>query len=130
VGATLVALPIVILTATWAPWPALVMALLATVAGLWSCPWAIRHFGVKDPSQVVIDEVAGVWLGMALIPPTLWEHAPYATAGLVFVFFRLFDVAKPWPLPILERMPGGWGIMADDLLAGLLAGLCALVVLA
>ncbi|MBA2479083.1 MAG: phosphatidylglycerophosphatase A [Planctomycetes bacterium] len=102
---------------------------LAVVGGLWSAPAAIRRFGVLDPSQVVIDEVAGLWLSLAVVPATHLAADPTLTVVLAVVFFRLFDIAKPWPLNWLEHLHGGWGIMADDLAAGLLAGMLTVAVL-
>jgi phosphatidylglycerophosphatase A len=72
----------------------------------------------KDPSSVVIDEWAGMFLIFALFPVT----AP-ASAALLFVFFRLFDIVKPGPVRWAERLPGAYGVMADDLVAGLMAAL-------
>ncbi|MBA3707959.1 MAG: phosphatidylglycerophosphatase A [Planctomycetes bacterium] len=113
----------------WLPSGLWIGAALATVAGLWSCSAAIRRFAVKDPSQVVIDEVAGLWLALAMVPMTHLTATPLSTLGLAFIFFRLFDIAKPWPLTWLERLHGAWGIMADDLAAGLLAGMLTIAAL-
>lgn len=71
----------------------------------------------KDPRPVVIDEVVGQ--GVALFScPAGWE---WIAGG--FLLFRAFDVLKPWPICRLERLPGGWGIMADDVLAGVFSAL-------
>ncbi|MBF0189772.1 MAG: phosphatidylglycerophosphatase A [Magnetococcales bacterium] len=88
------------------------------VLGVWSAGVTCRVVQRKDPSEVVIDEVAGFLLAMIVAPPG-WG---WMLGG--FVFFRLFDIFKPWPVDVLERLPGGWGIMADDLAAGAYAGLC------
>lgn len=103
----------------------LVMAGVATVIGLAVCPAAMRHFARRDPSQVVIDEVAGTWLAVAVIPALTLGTEPLLAVALAVAAFRLFDIAKPWPVGWLERLPGAWGIMADDLAAGLLAGFLA-----
>ena len=80
--------------------------------GVWSATVAERHLGDVDPAPVVIDEVAGMLITLAFLPVDL-------TGALVgFLIFRLFDVVKPWPSSRLERLPGGFGIMADDALAG------------
>jgi len=71
-----------------------------------------------DPRPVVIDEVCGQLIALFLIP------ADRTALLLAFLLFRLFDIVKPWPIRKLERFPGGWGIMADDVAAGLLARLC------
>jgi phosphatidylglycerophosphatase A len=76
-----------------------------------------RELGRPDPRPVVIDEACGQWIACFLIPPG-WM--PVLAA---FFLFRLFDVWKPFPIRQLERLRGGWGIMADDVLAGIFAGL-------
>ena len=73
--------------------------------------------GGKDPSYVVIDEVAGMLVACFLLPKT-----PGVLAA-AFVLFRILDIGKWFPMKQLERLPGGWGIVADDLAAGLLARL-------
>ena len=75
------------------------------------------HHGTPDPSSVVIDEVAGMWIALMLLPKSL----PVAIAA--FVLFRLLDIVKPQPARILEKLPNGWGIMLDDVVAGLYANL-------
>jgi phosphatidylglycerophosphatase A len=86
--------------------------LLVSVVGVWAATRAERHFGREDPGAVVIDEVAGTLLTLLLIPVGLWG----ALAG--FLVFRVFDIAKPWPVRRFEELPSGLGIMADDLMAG------------
>jgi phosphatidylglycerophosphatase A len=84
-----------------------------TAAGIWAAGAAETLFGRKDASVIVIDEIVGILVTYFALP----------MAGLPvlvgFGLFRLFDIFKP--LPQLERLPGGWGVMLDDLLAGLLA---------
>ncbi len=99
--------------------------LAATVLGVWAAGVCIRVTGIQDPSQVVIDEVAGVWATLLLIPPTVAVASPLTASILAFLLFRVFDIVKPWPISALEHLPRGWGVMADDLAAGLLAGLLA-----
>ncbi len=121
-AAVALALPLLTLIGGEATRWALVAAVaMATVAGIAWSPTASRHFGVEDPSQVVIDEVAGTWLALAVMPGHLLDQ-PVLACGAAFVLFRVFDIAKPWPVTWCEHLPGGWGIMADDLAAGLLAG--------
>jgi phosphatidylglycerophosphatase A len=74
-----------------------------------------RESGRTDPGFVVIDEVAGQWIAL-LFCPVDWRHALIA-----LVLFRLFDIVKPFPVRRLERLPGGWGIVFDDVAAGLYA---------
>ena len=76
-----------------------------------------RLVGEEDPGVVVVDEVVGQWLTLAALPFT----PAVALAG--FVLFRVMDVVKPWPARSLERLHGGWGIMADDVMAGVYAHL-------
>jgi len=76
-----------------------------------------RRLGIKDPGIVVIDEVLGMWVSLLDLPFTLFS----AAAG--FVLFRLMDILKPPPARQLEHLSWGWGIMADDLMAGVYANL-------
>lgn len=91
--------------------------LVATALGFWSAGKAEAHFARRDPGPVVIDEVAGQMLSLLFVPLT----AGTALAG--FILFRIFDILKPFPCRRLERLPGGSGIMTDDLMAGLYANL-------
>jgi phosphatidylglycerophosphatase A len=88
----------------------------ASLLGLWACEIYARAIGNSDPSECVVDELAGQWLACLFAPLTLSGFT------LAFVLFRFFDVTKLWPVSAAERLPGGWGIMTDDLVAGLLAG--------
>ena len=90
------------------------LVILLTVAGIWAGSVMEELFG-NDPSIVVIDEWVGQWLALLLIP-----HG-WIPALLAFGFFRLFDIAKPWIIDRAQRLPHGWGIMADDVLAGIAA---------
>ena len=81
---------------------------------------AEKLFGCKDPSQVVSDEVAGMLLAVMLLPE-LTPDGQLLALGAGFLLFRFFDILKPPPLSTLERLPGGWGILLDDLGAGLVA---------
>jgi len=94
--------------------PALEIGTLAlvTVVGVWAATAAERHFAREDPGPVVIDEVAGTLLTLLLVPVGL------SGALIGFLAFRVFDIVKPWPARRLEHLPGGVGIMADDLMAG------------
>jgi phosphatidylglycerophosphatase A len=106
----------------WAAVPqilAIQVAVIVTVcaAGTWSASIAERHFRKTDPGAVVIDEVAGMLVTL-LLNPVGWGGA---VAG--FLAFRLFDIVKPFPANRLERLPGGLGIMADDIAAAVYANL-------
>ena len=78
--------------------------------------------GAPDPSIVVIDEVVGMWITLFLIPRTIPAYL------LGFILFRAMDIVKPQPARALERIPNGWGIMLDDIVAGLYAN-CTLRIL-
>lgn len=84
---------------------------------------AEARYGRKDPSQVVSDEVAGMALCLMLMPaiPTGWGAV--LSLVMAFVFFRAMDIVKPWPAKGLQDVPGGWGVVLDDLAAGVLAAL-------
>jgi len=102
-------------------WRAVAIAsLAATIVGIWACGAHAKRVGILDPSECVLDEVAGQWI--SLLPVALYfrgqDWRPYVMA---FFLFRLFDILKPWPLSAAERLKGGWGVMADDILAGFIA---------
>jgi phosphatidylglycerophosphatase A len=91
---------------------------------------AEARFGKKDPGQVVADETAGMALVLLFVPPGLLGQPVHAFVWLAgaFVLWRLADIVKPWPANALQRLPAGWGILVDDLVAGLYAGLLMLIV--
>ena len=93
---------------------------LVVMAGVWASGRYAAALGSGDPGAVVVDEVAGQWLALVPLPLDSWWYAA------AFALFRLFDIAKPWPIGWLDRsLGGGLGIMADDLVAGLAAGAVA-----
>lgn len=94
------------------------MAALVYTAGVWFASRAEQALGMVDPGPVVIDEVAGQLITFLFDPAGGWRSLLGA-----FLLFRFFDVLKPFPARRLERLPGGWGIMSDDIVAGLYAGL-------
>jgi phosphatidylglycerophosphatase A len=99
-------------------WPWQLGACLALfVVGTLAATRVAECVGLKDPGLVVVDEVVGQWVTLAALPFTP------ATAVAGFLLFRAMDILKPWPARDLERLPGGWGIMADDLAAGVYAHL-------
>lgn len=93
------------------------VALGLVILGLWAASGAAASFGESDPAPVVIDEVAGMWLALAV-----GGARTAAAVAAAFVLFRLFDIAKPFPIRRLERLDGAAGIMADDIAAGLASG--------
>ena len=84
---------------------------------------AEADFGKKDPGQVTLDEWAGQAVALCWLPLGAGPWGWIVAAGAAFVAFRAFDIIKPPPIRQLEKLPGGWGIVADDLLAGLYANL-------
>ena len=88
---------------------------IAIALGVPGATIAARESASHDPGFVVIDEVAGQWIAL-LGSPADWKHALIA-----LVLFRIFDITKPFPVRQLERLPEGWGIVCDDLGAGLYA---------
>ena len=91
----------------------LALILVFTLLGAWSSTVAERYWG-EDPSRVVIDEVVGQWITLLAVPAVFsWWHVLAA-----FVLFRFFDIIKPLGVRKMENFNSGWGIMADDILAG------------
>lgn len=112
------ALPFAWLLMLYAGSAGLIIATIGVSAlGLWACDSHSHAAGEIDPSECVIDELAGQWLACAFAPLSLGGFL------LAFVLFRIFDILKPWPASSAERLHGGAGIMADDLVAGLMAGI-------
>jgi len=99
-------------------WAYLALVAVLFAVGVWWCGRAARLLGVVDHPAIVWDEMVGFWLAMAAVP----APAGLAWEAAAFGLFRLFDIWKPWPIRLLEHAPGGWGIMTDDLMAGVYAG--------
>jgi phosphatidylglycerophosphatase A len=110
---------LVYLLVWWTGSPVVEVAAIALIfaAGTWAATHAERYFGGIDPGPVVIDEVLGMLVTLALIP------AGWVAALTGFVLFRILDVIKPFPANRLETFHGGFGIMADDAMAGVYANL-------
>ncbi len=90
-------------------------AIISTV-GIWICDKTSKDLGVHDHSGIVWDEIAGYLITMIMVPLTWY----WIIAG--FILFRIFDILKPWPISWLDKkVSGGFGIMVDDILAGLFA---------
>jgi len=85
---------------------------LVTGVGGWAAGRTERLLRRRDPSPVVIDEIAGMWLSVLALPRSFWVLLA------AFLLFRLFDIAKPFPIRQSEKLSGGLGIMLDDLIAG------------
>lgn len=103
----------------------IVLVLISTIGcGVWG-DWAIAHLPARkegDPGAVVLDEFAGQWIALIALPMATLPQALIVLAGQFFLF-RFFDVFKPPPARQLEKLHGGWGIVADDLAAGIYANL-------
>jgi len=123
--------------------PSIAVWLLLALLGVKTSKQVAEFAGVKDPQYVVIDEVSGVHLALILtlapVAPILFlrpedaaTFALYTGMSILnwkfllagFILFRLFDIAKPFPCRHLEKLPAGWGIMADDWMAGVYAAIC------
>jgi phosphatidylglycerophosphatase A len=117
---TLAALPLVVLLSCYSSFNVyLIVTILISIAGIWICGKAADDMGVHDDSSIVWDEVAGMLLTMLAIPLS-WQTL---LAG--FVLFRFFDILKPWPISYLDKhVHNGFGIMIDDVLAGLFSCAC------
>jgi phosphatidylglycerophosphatase A len=105
------------------PWRFAVVAAVIAL-GIWVCGASARRLGRHDHPGIVFDEVAGILLTALAVPAqsVFWF-------SLVFVLFRVFDIAKPWPIRDLDHsVPGGVGIMLDDLMAAAYAAACLLIV--
>ncbi|HUC54852.1 MAG TPA: phosphatidylglycerophosphatase A [Candidatus Cybelea sp.] len=129
--------------------PSLVALMIIGLVGVWSSSRAASYASLHDPQYVVIDEVSGMHLTLilAIVPLGLPTHllpaddasvfALYSALSLLnwkylllgFILFRVFDIWKPWPIRRLEKLPGGWGIMADDWMAGVYAAILLRVAL-
>ena len=129
--------------------PSLAALVIIGLIGVWSSSRAAAYTGAEDPQHVVIDEVSGMQLTLvlAIVPLGLPTHllpadeasvfALYSALSLLnwkylllgFILFRVFDIWKPWPIRRLEKLPGGWGIMADDWMAGIYAAILLRVAL-
>src|SRR3954468_10487121 len=107
-----------LLRGTLAPWHFAVLAALMFAPAVWSADVTARTLKKKDPGLVVVDEVIGQWVALAGARTLNWK-----TYLAAFVLFRLFDIWKPPPARQLEALPGGWGINADDVMAGIYAAL-------
>lgn len=101
------------------------LAALSVLVFFLSIPFvskAMRDSNTEDPGWIVIDEVAGQWLALAFVPAEWILTHPWSIF-LAFALFRFFDILKPLGIKRLEKLPGAWGVMADDILGGFYAGI-------
>ena len=117
---TLAALPLVYLCSVYLPFSFyLLLTVLFSIVGIWICGKTADDMQVHDDSSIVWDEVVGMLITMIAVPLN-WQ-----TLLVGFVLFRFFDIVKPWPISYLDKhVHGGFGIMADDILAGVFALAC------
>jgi phosphatidylglycerophosphatase A len=94
------------------------LGLVIVAPGIWASGFECRACGRDDPSYIVIDEVSGQWITIAGAATLNWK-----SWLLAFLLFRLFDIWKPAPVRQLEDLPGGVGVMADDVMAGVYGAL-------
>lgn len=117
VGA-LAGIPLGLLLALLPPMAAALLVVAGFALGVWACGVTARHAGVHDHGAIVIDETWATAAVIAFAPPG------WLAVLIGFAAFRLFDIAKPWPVGLIDRtVPGGLGIMLDDAAAALYAGL-------
>jgi phosphatidylglycerophosphatase A len=117
-----------------ARWPIECVAAAGVLIASWLSvrwgEWAIAYLGNKDPSPFVLDEFAGMWVALLGLP--LIAAGDAATfvwvVGGQFILFRIMDIAKPPPVYQIQRLPAGWGILTDDLLAGLFANVIGQII--
>ncbi len=116
---TLVAIPLYLLCLDLSLSMYLGLILFGFAIGVYWCDFTSKALGVHDHSGIVWDEIVGFFITMIAVPPTMLNII------LGFLLFRLFDIWKPWPIKLLdEKVNGGFGIMIDDVLAGIFALLC------
>ena len=111
---TLIAIPLYLaMQAMLSPLYYLLLLIVMIGVSFWICDITARDMGISDPPAIVLDEIVGFLLAM-WVAPNGWQ---WIAAG--FVLFRIFDILKPWPIKWLqEKLPGGYGIVTDDLMAG------------
>jgi phosphatidylglycerophosphatase A len=132
--ASAAALPLGFLLHGLGGFPALAVATaVAFLAGVWATERMTATGEDKDPSEIVIDEVTGMWIALWPLSAGLWHAGadpwvfPWPGWVGAFVMFRLFDVWKPGPVGWADRQPGAMGVMLDDVIAGVMAALVVIV---
>ncbi|USH01844.1 phosphatidylglycerophosphatase A [Grimontia kaedaensis] len=114
---TLAAVPFYYLLVSFSPIVLAVAIVLGSLIGVYLCGRTSGDMGVHDHGSIVWDEFVGFWITMFLVPVTDWQ---VVLAG--FIIFRFFDMVKPWPISWLDKqVHGGFGIMLDDIVAGLMS---------
>lgn len=119
---TLAAVPLFYLISGLPVYLYLLITLVVIGVSVWASTIAEGIYDKTDPGQIVADEVSGYLVTMILIPPTVTNIV------IGFFLFRLFDIIKPPPVRSFERLPGGWGVVIDDVAAGVYACVCLHVI--
>lgn len=119
---TIAAIPLLLLLSHLSAVYKTLFLVILTAAAIWSSGKCQELLRQHDPNQIVIDEVVGFLFAMFLLPFT------WPTLGLVFVLFRFFDILKPYPIRNVEKLHGGFGIVMDDLLAGVYTYVCVRII--
>ncbi len=101
------------------PVPLYIIILIALL-GLYTSQIYSKRIGEEDPKEVIVDEVVGVWLAMYGLPSGFFLPALF--------LFRVVDILKPFPINTAEKLPGGWGIMADDIVGGIIVNLILMLI--
>lgn len=116
---SLAAIPVVIAMSYLALIPYILLSAVACVAGIYICQKVSDDMGVHDHGSIVWDEIAGMMIVFIAVPIS-WH-----SVLMGFILFRFFDILKPWPISFLDKnIHGGWGIMVDDLVAGVFSLIC------
>lgn len=127
VGGVIIALPLLYIGV----WALAAAVLIGLAIGNYICGKTSRLMGVHDDPHIVFDEWVGVWIALlpvAIMTDGLWRADVWIGIAVAFVLFRLFDVVKPFPISWADkRVDGGFGIMLDDILAGLMAAIVLMV---
>ncbi|MDD2941506.1 MAG: phosphatidylglycerophosphatase A [bacterium] len=107
--------------------PSLTFSLFFSVFGFLATSYLLETGGnlssAEDPQEVVVDEAAGYFVALSFVGSASYDVQGAWPIVIAFLFFRLFDIWKPFPISRVEALPGAWGIMADDIIAGVFAGI-------
>lgn len=101
----------------------LILTIVIFFAGTLSATYVEKDSQKHDPSLVVVDEMIGMWISLLLVPHIWWAYL------IAFALFRFFDIVKPFPINSLQNLPDGWGIMLDDVGAGIYALIATHIIL-
>jgi phosphatidylglycerophosphatase A len=125
-GSLAALLPWLVLNRLDFPYYALAL-FIAFALGVWACAWIVRQLRIADPGFAVWDEFVGLWIALA---PLVGMPHSWVWIALGFILFRIFDIWKPWPVSWADRhVAGGFGVMLDDVVAGLYAAVVLVVML-